>query len=319
METQLNQPLSGNVMPRFAGPVSMMRLPMQENAQGLDACFVGVPVDIASSNRSGQRQAPRYIRVESAFLRPCNNATRAAPFHSLQVADIGDVPINAFNLEKTIDIIEQFYTERVLPFGARPLSIGGDHVVTLPILRAMARTHGPMALVHIDAHADANDFHFGEPVTHGTTFRRAAEEGLLINDKVFQIGLRGTGWSAGEFDWCREQGFTVIQAEECWFKSLQPLAARIYETLGTEDPVYLTFDIDGLDPSCAPGNPSPEIGGLNFPQALQLIRGLRGTNLVGADLVEVAPIYDPSGNTCLSAANLLFEMLCVLPGVHYEP
>ena len=174
MDRTLNQPLSGNVMPRFAGPASMMRLPTQENAQGLDACFVGVPVDIASSNRSGQRQAPRYIRNESAFLRPCNNATRAAPFQSLQVADVGDVPINPFNLEKTIGIIEKFYTDEILAYDARPLSIGGDHVVTLPILRAIARKHGPVALVHIDAHADVNDAHFGEPVTHGTTFRRAA-------------------------------------------------------------------------------------------------------------------------------------------------
>lgn len=314
---ELNQPLDGNAMPRFAGPATMMRLPRQETAEGLDVCFVGVPVDQGASNRPGQRFAPRFIRGESAFLRPANNGTRAVPFQSLQVADVGDVPVNPFDLKKTLAIIERFYREKILAYDARPISIGGDHLVTLPILRAVAAKRGPLALVHVDAHSDTNDVHYGETETHGTVFRRACEEGLLDTGRVFQIGLRGTGWSPDEFDWGREQGFRVVPAEECWFESLAPLAEEIRAAVGSDAPVYLTFDIDGLDPSCAPGNPTPEIGGLTFPQALQIVRGLRGTNLVGADLVEVSPQYDPSGNTCLYAANLLFEMLCVMPGVTY--
>ncbi|WP_290783638.1 arginase family protein, partial [Halomonas sp.] len=204
-----NQPLGGNEMPRFGGPATMMRLPTQESAAGLDAAFIGVPLDIATSNRPGTRLGPRQIRDESRMLRPYNMATRAAPFDSLQVADIGDVPINTFHLPKTVDIISAFYDE-VLQHDCAPLTLGGDHVITLPILRAMARKHGPVGLIHIDAHADVNDHMFGEPIAHGTPFRRAQEEGLLAHGKVVQIGLRGTGYAAEDFDWCRQQGFRVV-------------------------------------------------------------------------------------------------------------
>jgi guanidinobutyrase len=316
MTKTLHMPLSGNEMPRFAGPATMMRLPLLPSAAGLDACFVGVPFDIGTSNRPGARLAPRMIRGESAFLRPANNATRAVPFESLAVADIGDVAINTFHLEKSVRIIEDAYAD-ILAHGCRPITIGGDHTITLPILRTIHRRHGPVALVHIDAHADVNLHHFGEPVTHGTTFRRAAEEGLLIKDRVYQIGLRATGWSAGEFDWPREQGFRVVEAHEVWYKSLDPLMEEVRGVVA-DAPVYLTFDIDGLDPSCAPGTGSPEPGGLTLSQGMEAIRGVRGLDLVGADLVEVSPIYDVSGNTSLTAANLLFEMLCVLPGVEYR-
>lgn len=312
-----NQPLSGNVMPRFGGPATMMRLPTQDNAQGLDAAFVGIPLDIGTSNRAGTRLAPRQIRDESRMLRPYNVATFAAPFESLQVADIGDVPINTFNLLKSVEIIEQFYTQHILAYDCKPLTLGGDHTIALPILRALAKKHGPVALVHIDAHADINDEMFGEKIAHGTPFRRAVEEKLLQTDKVVQIGLRGTGYSADEFNWSREQGFRVEQAEACWHKSLSPLMAEIREQLG-ETPVYLSFDIDSIDPAYAPGTGTVEIGGLTVPQSLEIIRGLKGLNLIGGDLVEVSPPYDPSGNTALLAANLLFEMLCVLPGVRYD-
>ena len=228
--TTYNQPLGGNEMPRFGGPATMMRLPTQATAAGLDACFVGIPIDIGTSNRPGTRLGPRQIRDESRMLRPYNMATRAAPFERMQVADIGDVPINTFDLKKSVDIITAFYDE-VLTHGAIPLTLGGDHTLTWPILRAMKKVHGPVALIHIDAHADINDTMFGEKVAHGCPFRRAWEEGCLINDKVYQIGLRGSA----------------------------------------------------------------------------------GLNLVGGDLVEVSPPYDPSGNTALVGANLLYEMLCVLP------
>ncbi len=313
MTQGLNQPLGGNAMPRFGGPATMMRLPSQESAEGLDACFVGVPFDIGTSNRAGARHGPRQIRAESCMLRPNNMATGAAPFDSLQVADIGDVAINTFNLEKSIAIIERRY-DAIMEADCVPLTMGGDHTIVLPILRALRRKYGPVALVHIDAHADINDDMFGEPIAHGTPFRRAVEEGLLITDKVTQIGLRGTGYSPDEFDWSRQQGFRVVPAEACWYQSLAPLMEEVRARIG-DAPVYISFDIDGLDPAFAPGTGTVEIGGLSIWQGLEIVRGCAGLNVIGGDLVEVSPPYDTSGNTALVGANLLYEMLCVLPGV----
>jgi guanidinobutyrase len=310
---RFNQPLGGNEMPRFGGPGTMMRLPAQATAEGLDACFVGVPLDIGTSNRSGTRFGPRQIRAESALLRPYNMATRAAPFDSLQVADIGDVPTNPYDLKKSVAIIEAAY-DAILAQGCRPLTLGGDHTLTLPVLRAMRRRHGALGLIHVDAHADINETMFGERVAHGTPFRRAVEEELLDTRRVVQIGLRGTGYAADDFDWPRRQGFRVVQAEECWHRSLAPLMAEVREQVGG-GPVYLSFDIDSLDPAFAPGTGTPEIGGLTVMQGLEIVRGCRGLDLVGGDLVEVSPPYDPAGTTALVGANLLFEMLCVLPGV----
>lgn len=313
MQKDRNQPLGGNEMARFGGPATMMRLPTQDTAEGLDACFIGIPMDIGTSNRSGTRHGPRAIRAESCMLRPFNMATGAAPFEKLQVADIGDVAINTFDLKKTVDIISDAYRE-VLRHGCIPLTMGGDHTLTYPILRAMAELHGPVALIHIDAHADINDEMFGEKIAHGTPFRRAFDDGLLDNDHVYQIGLRGTGYSPDDFNWARSQGWTVIQAEECWHKSLTPLMEDIRAKIG-DRPTYLTYDIDSLDPAFAPGTGTVEIGGLTIWQGLEIVRGCAGLNLVGCDLVEVSPPYDPSGNTALIGANLLYEMLCVLPGV----
>jgi len=316
MNNKFNQPLGGNEMPRFGGIATMMRLPHVANAKGLDVAFVGVPFDIGTSNRAGTRFGPRQIRAESCLIRPYNMATRAAPFDSLQVADIGDVAINTFNLEKSITIIESAY-EDILAHDCKPLTLGGDHTISLPILRALHRKHGPVGIVHVDAHADINDAMFGEAIAHGTPFRRAIEEGLINPTRMAQIGLRATGYEADDFDWPRSQGVRVVQAEECWYQSLKPLMAEIREQLG-EGPVYITFDIDGLDPAYAAGTGTPEIGGLTIHQGLEIIRGCRGLEVIGGDLVEVAPAYDTSGNTALTAANLLFEMLCVLPGVDYR-
>jgi guanidinobutyrase len=312
-----NQPLSGNAMPRFGGLATMLRLPAATAPEGLDAAFIGVPLDIGTSHRPGARFGPRQIRAESALIRPYNMATGAAPFDTLQVADLGDVPINTYSLEKSLPIITGFYAS-VLAAGCIPLTIGGDHTIALPILRAIAARHGAVALVHVDAHADVNDEMFGERVAHGTPFRRAVEEGLLRCDRVWQIGLRGTGYAADDFDWPRAQGFTVVPAHEVWYQSLAPLMDAVRARIGPGLPTYLSFDIDGIDPSFAGGTGTPEIGGLSVPQALEVIRGCRGLNIVGCDLVEVAPPYDPTGNTALLGANLLYEMLCVLPGVRFR-
>jgi guanidinobutyrase len=316
MQRELNQPLGGNDMPRFGGIATMMRLPQASSTEGLDACFVGVPLDIGTSNRSGARFGPRQIRSESVLLRPYNMATRAAPFDSLQVADIGDVATNPYDLKDSIRLIESAY-DAIVANGCRPITLGGDHTIAWPILRALHRKYGKVAVVHVDAHADVNDTMFGEKIAHGTPFRRAVEDGLLQCDKVTQIGLRGTGYHADDFDWCREQGFTVVQAEACWNRSLAPLMEEVRARVG-DAPVYLSFDIDGLDPAFAPGTGTPEVGGLTVQQGLEIVRGMKGLNVVGADLVEVSPPYDQAGTTALVGANLAFEMLCVMPGVTYR-
>jgi guanidinobutyrase len=313
----LNQPLGGNIMLRAGAPITMMRLPTQEDARGLDACFVGIPLDWGTSNRSGSRFGPRQIRQESAFIRPYNMATRAAPFDALQVADINDVPVNPYDLKDSCRIIEKFYREKIMAYGARPLTMGGDHTITYPILQAIKKKWGPVGLIHIDAHADVNDTMFGEKIAHGTPFRRCVEEGLIDCNRTWQIGLRGTGYTAEDFDWCRRQGFRLVLAHEVWWKSLVPLMAQVRKIMGKR-PMYISFDVDGLDPAYGPGNGSPEIGGITAMQALEIIRGCRGLNVVGGDFVEVAPVYDVSGNTSLYAANFLYEMLCVLPGVPYR-
>ena len=317
MSPRYNQPLGGNEMPRFAGPATMMRLPTAETAAGLDVAFVGVPLDIGTSHRAGTRFGPRQIRAESAMLRPYNMATRVSPFDHVQVADVGDVAIDAFSLERSVALIEAGLG-RIVGEGATPLTLGGDHTLTLPALRAIANAHGPVGLVHVDAHADVNEHMFGQALAHGTTFRRAVEEGLLDPARTVQIGLRGTGYADDDFDWPRAQGFRVVQAEECWHRSLAPLMDEVRALVGTGEgapPTYLSFDIDSLDPAFAPGTGTLEIGGLTTVQALEIVRGLAGVNLVGADLVEVSPPYDQAGTTALVAANLLYEMLCVLPAV----
>lgn len=311
-----NQPLGGNEMARFGGPNTFMRLPSQETAEGLDVAFVGIPMDIGTSWRSGTRFGPKSIRAESAMIRPYNLQTGAAPFDGLQAADIGDVPVNTFNLADTILRITAHYDD-ILKHDVIPMTLGGDHTLTLPVLRSIAKKYGPVALVHVDAHADVNDHMFGEREAHGTVFRRAFEEGLIVPDKVWQIGLRGTGYTATDFTEAQGWGFHQVQAHEVWHQSLTPLAARVKAAIG-DGPVYISYDIDSLDPAYAPGTGTPEIGGLTTPQAMELIRGLRGLNVVGCDLVEVSPPYDTSGNTALTAANILFELMCILPGVTYR-
>lgn len=277
---------------------------------------MGVPFDIGTSNRPGARFGPRQIRAESALIRPYNMATRAAPFDSLSVADIGDVAINTFNIIKSLKIIEAAF-DQVLGYNCRSLTLGGDHTIVLPILRAMKKKYGAVGLIHVDAHADVNDSMFNEKIAHGTPFRRAVEEELLDAGRVVQIGLRATGYAADDFDWPRSKGFRIVQVEDCWHKSLTPLMAEVRQTMG-RGPVYVSFDIDSLDPAFAPGTGTPEIGGLTVIQAIEILRGCRGLDIIGGDLVEVSPPYDSSGNTALVAANLLYELLCVMPGVEYR-
>lgn len=309
-------PISGNDLARFSGPQTFMRLPQVDSAKGLNVGFIGVPMDIGTSWRSGTRMGPKQIREQSAMIRPYNIQTGAAPFDALECGDLGDVAINTFSLSDTIRLITEAYDAH-LKHDFTPMSLGGDHSMTLPILRSIAKKHGPVALVHVDAHADVNDEMFGERETHGTVFRRAYEEGLIVPYKVFQIGLRGTGYTADDFTEAAVWGFNQHLAHELWHKSLTPLAADIKAKIGNHK-TYISYDIDSLDPSFAPGTGTPEIGGLTTMQAMELIRGLRGLNIVGCDMVEVSPPYDTSGNTALTAANLMFELLSILPNVPYR-
>ncbi|KAF6733144.1 Agmatinase, mitochondrial [Oryzias melastigma] len=310
-----NIPPSAEFEARVAGIPTMAKLPYRESADGLDAAFVGVPIDTGTSNRPGARFGPRQIRVESALLRAYNSGTKAAPYESLVVADIGDVNVNLYDLKDSLRRIREAY-RKILATGCIPLTMGGDHTITYPILQSIAEKHGPVGLIHVDAHTDTSDVVLGEKFSHATTFRRCLEEGLLSPRNVVQIGMRGTGYSADAYEWNRIKGFRVIPAEECWHKSLAPLMLQIRDKMGST-PVYLSFDIDALDPGFAPGTGTPEIAGLTPAQAVEIIRGCRRMKLVGCDLVEVSPPYDTTGNTALIAANLLFEMLCVLPKVKY--
>ncbi|KAM9115840.1 agmatinase, mitochondrial-like [Pangshura tecta] len=306
-------PPSAEFVARPVGVCSMMKLPVQTSPEGLDAAFVGVPLDTGTSNRPGARFGPRQIRAESCMVRTYNPSTGAAPFHSLMVADIGDVNVNLYNLQDSCRQIREAY-QKIVAAGCIPLTLGGDHTITYPILQAVAEKHGPVGLVHVDAHTDTGDTVLGEKIYHGTPFRRCVDEGLLDCKRVVQIGIRGSSYTPDPYKYCRDQGFRVILAEDCWLKSLVPLMAEVRVQMGAK-PIYISFDIDGLDPAYAPGTGTPEIAGLTPAQALEIIRGCKGLNIVGCDLVEVAPIYDASGNTALMGANLLFEMLCALPRV----
>lgn len=308
-----NQPPSPDRVARPVGVCSMMRLPVQAAPEGLDAAFVGVPLDIGVSNRPGARFGPRRIREESVMLRAANPSTGALPFQSLAVADLGDVNVNLYNLQDSCRRIREAY-QKIVVAGCVPLTLGGDHTITYPILQAVAEKHGPVGLLHVDAHTDMTDEALGEKLYHGATFRRCLDEGLLDCRRVVQIGIRGSAATLDPYRYNWSQGFRVILAEDCWLKSLVPLMGEVRQQMGGK-PLYISFDIDALDPAYAPGTGTPEIAGLTPSQALEIIRGCQGLNVVGCDLVEVSPQYDISGNTALLAANLLFEMLCALPKV----
>lgn len=311
-----NQPISGNDLARFSGPGTFMRLPQANDLSELDVAIVGIPIDIGTSWRSGTRFGPKQLRAESAMIRPYNIQTGAALFDSLNIADVGDLAINTFSLADSLKIIEESY-KQILGGDVIPVGLGGDHSMTLPILRAIADKHGPVAVVQVDAHADVNDEMFGERETHGTILRRAYEDKLIVPEKTYQVGLRGTGYTAEDFTEAAGWGFQQFLAPELWHRSLSALGAEIRRDIG-DMPVYITYDIDSLDPAFAPGTGTPEIGGLTTGQAMELIRALRGVNCVGFDMVEVSPPYDTTGNTALVGANLIFEMLCILPGVTYR-
>ena len=286
-----------------------MRLPHIPRPEELDVALVGIPFDGGATYRPGSRFGPRNIRVQSAIIRPYNPALKINPFERKRVADFGDLAVNPLSIEDTFKRIERGLAPLV-KVGVIPLSVGGDHSILLPILRALAKRHGPLALVQLDAHSDTWDSYFGSHHSHGTPVRRAIEEGILAPNAVVQIGLRGQVYSESDFDFSREHGIAWITSEEFHrdgVPGLKPLLRGVMER-----PCYLTFDIDVVDPAFAPGTGTPQVGGLSSAQAIDLVRALRGLKLVGADVVEVSPPYDSGEITSLLAANILYEILCLL-------
>ncbi len=310
MAKQYNQPLSGFVVPRFGGIPTFMRLPHADGPAGIDIGLVGVPWDGGTTNRAGARHGPREIRNQSSFIRRVHPATRTSPYDVCNVADLGDASVNPIDLSDSMTRIESFFSS-MHDAGAVPLTAGGDHLITLPIMRAIARER-PVGMVHFDAHSDTNDRYFGDnEYTHGTPFRRAVEEGLLDPKRTVQIGIRGSIYAEDEHDFAREVGIRMIRMEEFDEMGVDKVIAEARRVAG-DGPTYLSFDIDGLDPVYAPGTGTPEIGGFTTLQAQKMIRGLRGLDLIGADVVEVAPPFDATGNTALVGATMMFEILCIL-------
>ena len=309
------QPLPMSAMPRFAGLATFMRLPYVEDVAGLDIAMIGVPFDVGTTNRAGARHGPRQVRDMSTMIRRVHHVSKIAPFDLCRCADVGDVPINPIDLEVSLKSIEDFF-EQVHKAGAATLAVGGDHLVTLPILRAVAAEHS-VGMVHFDAHSDTSDTYFGEigdgesRFTHGSPFRRAVEEGLLDPKRTVQIGIRGSVHAPDDLDWAFEQGFRIITIEEFHDLGIDAVIEEAWRVAG-EGPVYVSFDVDGLDPVYAPGTGTPEVGGLSTFEAQRVIRGLQGLQIVGGDVVEVSPPFDPSGNTALVGATMMFEILCVL-------
>ena len=304
------KPVSGNVMPRFSGIATFMRLPHVTEPAGIDIGLTGVPWDGGTTNRAGARHGPRQIRDMSTLMRNVHHVSRIKPYDICRCADLGDVPVNPVDLADSLNRIERFFT-RLHDAGVAPLSAGGDHLISLPIMRAIARER-PVGMVHFDAHTDTWDRYFGDHVyTHGTPFRRAIEEGLLDPKRTVQIGIRGALYSDGDNDWGAAQGIRIIDIDEMYRMGLPAVIAEARRVVG-DSPTYVSFDVDGLDPVYAPGTGTPEIGGFTTYEAQQMLRGLQGLNLIGGDVVEVAPPFDPSGNTALVGATMMFEILCVL-------
>jgi len=287
-----------------------MRLPHVEDPNGLDVAIVGVPYDGGTSYRPGARLGPREIRSQSSLIRSYSYFQKVAPFDRLNVADVGDVDPPPVSIEKAYEAIEDRIAT-IAAAGARPIVIGGDHSITLPVLRALAKKHGLLGLVQIDAHIDTWDEYFGGKYFHGTPFRRAIEEGIVDGKRFVQIGIRGPMYGEDDFDFHREHGITMIDIDQVKQRGIPSVVEEMRRVL--TGPVYMTFDIDGVDPAFAPGTGTPEVGGLSSHEAQHLVRGLAALGLVGGDIVEVSPLFDGPGHiTSVLAANLMFELLCAM-------
>lgn len=302
-------PVDALVHARSGGIATFMRLPHLTELEELEIALLGIPFDGGTTYRPGTRFGPRHVRQQSAIIRPWNPVLNVDPFTKYRIADYGDFSVNPLSIEDTFRRVEE-QMKPLLAAGVRPVSVGGDHSLSLPLLRSIARVHGPVALIQFDAHNDLWDEYFGCKLSHGTPFRRAIEEGLLQEGSFLQVGLRGQVYSKHDFDFAREHKIKMITAEEYHTSGIALLRRQLRRF--RNKPVYITLDIDCVDPAYAPGTGTPQVGGFTSIQILELVRELKGLHIVGCDLVEVSPPYDTGEITSLLAANLLYEMLCVL-------
>ncbi|WP_246770982.1 agmatinase [Taklimakanibacter albus] len=305
-----NQPVSGFVSPRFGGIATFMRLPHVplDEAQDIDIGLAGIPWDGGTTNRPGPRHAPRQVRDNSAMIRRVHPVSHVVPYELANCADLGDCPVNPADVQDALKRVETWF-KTMVGKGIRPLVAGGDHLCSLPILRAVAEKR-PVGMIHFDAHTDLYDEYFGGfRYTHGTPFRRAIEEGLLDPKRVVQIGIRGSMYDFEDVNYAEKVGVRIIRIEEAMEKGPKAVMAEARRIVG-DGPTYVSFDIDMLDPVYAPGTGTPEIGGFTTFQAQQMLRELRGLHIVGADMVEVSPPFDPSGLTAYAGAAMMFEILC---------
>ena len=301
--------LDASRVPRFAGLSTFMRHPHVADPAELDIALVGVPFDLGILNRSGARQGPAQIREMSRLIRRVNPSSNIMPSGICKIGDIGDAPINPLNLHDSIDKITTFYAD-LHGMGVIPISAGGDHLITLPILRGIVHD-GPVGMVHFDAHADTFDELFGEPINNGTPFRRAVEEELIDPKRVIQIGMRGTRYSEDDLKYSYDTGMRVVTMDDYEEMGRKAVIEEIRRVIG-DKPAYVTYDVDGLDPVHCPGTGVPEPGGLSMRDSQVMLRGLQGLSLIGGDVCEVCPPLDPEGHTAINAANLMFEILCVV-------
>ncbi|WP_086783499.1 agmatinase [Crossiella equi] len=303
-------PVDATLVPRFAGWATFARLPRRDQVERCDIGVLGFPFDAGVSYRPGARFGPSAIREGSRLLRPYHPGLDVAPFAAVQVADCGDVAANPFDIADALRQMTEAATE-LAGSGATPVALGGDHTIALPMLRAVAAQHGPVALLHFDAHLDTWDSYFGAEHTHGTVFRRAAEEGLLDTRCLTHVGIRGPLY--GPDDLARDEalGFSVVTSMELEETSVREVAARIAARVG-DAPLYISVDIDVLDPAHAPGTGTPEAGGLTSRELLGILRGLAGCRIVGADVVEVSPAYDHAELTAVAAAHTAYELISLI-------
>jgi guanidinopropionase len=307
---KFNQPISGMVTPRFGGIATFMRLPHVplEEASGINIGLAGIPWDAGTTNRPGPRHGPRQIRDNSAMIRRMHPITRVIPYDIANCADLGDSPVNPADVQDGLKRIESWF-KTIVAKGIRPLAAGGDHLCSLPILRAVGEKR-PVGMIHFDAHTDLYDQYFGGfKYTHGTPFRRAIEDGVLDPKRTVQIGIRGSMYDAEDIIYAEKMGVRIIRIEEAMEKGSKAVMTEARRIVGAE-PVYVSFDIDMLDPVYAPGTGTPEVGGFTTFQAQEMLRSLRGLQIAGADVVEVSPPFDPSGLTAYAGATMMFEILC---------
>jgi agmatinase len=315
--TEPRGPVDSSRVPRFAGPATFARLPRLDQVERCDVAVVGVPFDSGVSYRPGARFGPTAVREASRLLRPYHPGLDVAPFATQQVADAGDIACNPFLIGEAVETIEHAAGE-LQDAGSRLVTIGGDHTIALPLLRSVARRHGPVALLHFDAHLDTWDTYFGAEYTHGTPFRRAVEEGILDTEALSHVGTRGPLYGKRDLEEDRRLGFGIVTSADVMRRGVDETVDALRQRIG-DRPLYVSVDIDVLDPAHAPGTGTPEAGGLTSRELLEILRGLAGTHLVGADVVEVAPAYDHAEITSVAASHVAYDLVSLLALAPADP